>query len=155
MRPSEKEGVEYYFIDAQKFREMVEKGDFVENAEFAGNFYATSLSELERIQKLGKVPLLDIEVRGVEQIKEKKMDATFVLIAPPSIEELIKRLLKRGDTSEESIMKRMERAKKDLSFQDQPGFFDLVIVNDDVGKAYERFKKGVIDHFKVSIHKEI
>ena len=102
------------------------------------------MSEIQRIINDKKVALLDIEMRGILKIKEsKKIETTLVLVEPPSIEELKKRLYNRGDTSEEAIKKRLERALWELSFKQQPGFFDYIVVNDDVETAYKDLRSVV------------
>lgn len=125
-RPSEKEGVHYYFISKEKFEEMISRDEFLEYDGHAKAYYGTPLGQLEEKLERSNV-ILDIEPKGAAIVRKKRPDATMIFIMPPSMEELERRLRGRGDTSEEQIALRMERAKWEL---EQRGWYDYVVVND-------------------------
>ncbi len=127
-RPGEREAVNYYFVSHQTFRDMIERDEFLEYDEHMGNFYGTPLHQLE--EKLFEAHvILDIEPMGAFAVRAKCPDATLIFIAPPSVEELERRLRGRGDTSEEQIAGRMERARWEL---DQSTKYDHIVVNEQV-----------------------
>ena len=136
-RPTEVDGVHYYFISMERFQEMVEKDEFLEYDLHAKNGYGTPLKQLE--EKLSSYNVvLDIEPMGAKIVKEKRPDATLIFIMPPAVEELERRLRGRGDTSEEQIALRMERAKWEM---EQRSWYDYTVVNDDL----DRCVKEVLD----------
>ena len=108
-RPGEVDGVHYYFVTREKFEEMIRNGEFLEYDAHAANYYGTPRAQAEEKQTHGPV-LLDIEPAGAKQVRERVPDALLIFIMPPSLEELERRLRGRGDTSEEQIRMRMERA---------------------------------------------
>ena len=125
-RPSEQEGVHYYFISEEQFEEMIEKDEFLEYDRHAKACYGTPLGQLEEKLAKGSV-ILDVEPKGASIVKEKRPDAILIFIMPPSMEELERRLRGRGDTCEEQIAIRMERAKWEMEQRD---WYDYVVVND-------------------------
>ncbi|TQN74619.1 Guanylate kinase, partial [Colletotrichum shisoi] len=135
-RPGETDGVDYHFVTREAFDDLVARDGFVEHAVFGSNAYGTSKATIEEQSAKGKVVVLDIEMEGVKQIKQSNFPARYVFIAPPSEDELEKRLRGRGTEKEESIQKRLAQAKLELEFSKTPGVHDLVIVNDDLEKAY-------------------
>ena len=130
-RPGEKDGVHYYFITKEQFEEMIGKGEFLEYDAHAANYYGTPRAQAEEKLVRGHV-LLDIEPKGAEQVRKAAPDATLIFIMPPSIEELERRLRGRGDTSEEQIAIRMERANWEMQ---QRQWYDHVVVNDDAARC--------------------
>ena len=113
-RVGEKNGENYYFISNEKFKDMIEKKEFLEWAQFAGNFYGTPLSTVkEKIEK-GVIVFLEIEVEGAKQIKEKFPEALSIFLLPPNIEELEKRIRNRGTENEEAINRRLSRANYEI-----------------------------------------
>lgn len=133
-RGQEVHGREYYFISVEEFKQRIEAGEFIEHEQvYEGLFYGTLKSEITRIQAAGKVPVFDIDVKGGINLKRLFGDEALALfIAPPSIEELSRRLHGRGDTSEEMIEKRL--AKASIEMADAP-YFDHIVVNDDLSRA--------------------
>jgi guanylate kinase len=131
-RPGETDGVEYHFVDLAEFARMVEAGELLEHAEFAGNWYGTPRRPvLDHIA--GGVPtLLEIELQGARQVRASMPEAHFVFLAPPSIEELVYRLEGRATETEAELAARMERAKIEMAAEAE---FDAVVVNDDVERA--------------------
>ena len=127
-RPGEREAVNYYFVSHQTFQDMIRRGEFLEYDEHMGNFYGTPIRQLE--EKLFEAHvILDIEPMGAFAVRAKCPDAVLIFIAPPSVEELERRLRGRGDTSEEQIAKRMERAIWEL---EQSKKYDHIVVNEQV-----------------------
>ena len=126
-RPGEIDGVHYYFISREKFEEMIAQGAFLEYDAHAANYYGTPRAQAEEKRERGPV-LLDIEPAGAKQVREKMPDAELIFIMPPSMEELERRLRGRGDTPEEQIRLRMERAVWEM---EQRVWYDHVVVNDD------------------------
>lgn len=110
-REGESHGVHYYFVPRNDFESLIAQDGFIEHAEFGGNRYGTSKQTIRDQSGAGKVVVLDIEMEGVKQIQKSDIDARFVFIAPPSEEELEKRLRGRGTEKEESVLKRLRQAK--------------------------------------------
>ena len=132
-RPGEVEGVSYYFVTKETFLDMIRDDAFLEHDNHMDNYYGTPKAQLEEKLKSGHV-LLDIEPKGAEQVKKAEPDATLIFIMPPSVEELEKRLRGRGDTPEDQITIRMERANWEM---DQRSWYDYVVVNDSVERCAE------------------
>lgn len=133
-RLGEVEGESYYFVDRTRFQEMVEAGELLEWAEFAGNFYGTPrLLVMENI-KQGKSVVLEIELEGARQIQQTFPEALRVFILPPSMAELEKRLRGRGQDSESAIAKRLQRATEEVVAAVE---FDVQVVNDDLEVALQ------------------
>lgn len=133
-REHEKDKTDYYFISEEEFRGKIQKKEFVEwEMVYEGKYYGTLKSELQRIWKLGKIPLLDIDVKGAIHVQRQYPESILsIFVEPPSIEELKKRLLSRGTETEESLQARINKASYEISFQHS---FDKVIVNDELDRA--------------------
>jgi guanylate kinase len=133
-RGQEQHGKEYYFISRDEFEQHIKNNDFIEYEQvYEGLYYGTLKSEIDRIQLAGKSIVFDIDVKGGINLKKIFGDkAISIFVAPPSIEELSRRLHGRGDTSEDMILKRL--AKAELEMQDAP-HFDRIIINDDLDTA--------------------
>ena len=145
-RGTEKDGVEYYFIDAVKFRELIAQDAFVEFEEvYHDRFYGTLKSEVERIWAKGHVIVFDVDVKGGVSLKKYFGDAALsVLIVPPSIEILEKRLRGRGTDTEEAILERIGKAQSELDFAE--GRFDRVLVNDRLEDTFAE-AEAIVDGF--------
>lgn len=127
-RPGEIDGKSYYFITPNSFQDLVAQGEFLEWAEFAGNYYGTPRAAvLEQIQ-LGRSVILEIELAGARQIKASYPDALSIFILPPSFLELENRIRARGQDSDEAITRRLNRAKEEIKAASE---FDIQIVNDN------------------------
>lgn len=131
-RPGEVDGREYFFVDSDRFKEMVENDELLEHAEYVANSYGTPRAYVEEKLEAGLNVLLDIEVQGARQIHEKMPDAVKIFIIPPSLEELEKRLKGRGTDTERAIEARLIRARQEYQEAD---FYDYLIINDDADKA--------------------
>ena len=136
-RPGEIEGFHYYFISKEKFEEMIREDAFLEYDAHNDNYYGTPMAQLNDKLRCGSV-LLDIEPVGAKNVKEKRDEAVLIFIMPPSVEELERRLRGRGDTSDEQIEIRMERAKWEL---EQRTWYDHVVVNDNLDTCVEELLK--------------
>jgi guanylate kinase len=142
-RPGETDGVEYHFVDHDRFDRMVKDGDLVEHAEFAGNHYGTPRAPLEHRLAAGLPALLEIELQGARQVRESLLPAQFVFLAPPSWDELVRRLTDRGTDPPEVVERRLARARVELASQAE---FDAVVVNDDVELAAARLVSLMTDY---------
>ncbi len=131
-RPGEVDGKEYFFVDLDRFREMVENDELLEHAEYVANSYGTPRSYVEQKLSDGMDVILDIEVQGARQVNEKMPDAVKVFIIPPSMGELKRRLESRGTDTARAIEARLIRARQEYKEAD---FYDYIIVNDDADKA--------------------
>ena len=132
-RPGEQDGVHYYFITKEQFEELIAQDAFLEYDNHAKNYYGTPIAQLEEKMEKGHV-ILDIEPVGARNVKTKRPDATLIFILPPSGEELERRLRSRGDTSEDQIEIRLERAKWEM---DQVGWYDYTVTNNQVETCAE------------------
>ena len=130
-RPAEQEGVHYYFVTPERFREMIEQGELLEYDAHMGSCYGTPWKQLEEKRSHGPV-ILDIDPKGARIVKDKIPEAILVFIMPPSMAELEQRLRGRNDTSEEQIRLRLQRAEWEM---DQRGWYDHVVVNDDARRC--------------------
>ena len=139
-RNSEEEGKDYYFVSEGEFKRMIEDMKLAEWAVVHGNYYGTSKRELEKKATKGDI-LLDIDVQGAHQIKEKFKKTVFIFIMPPLYLELKKRLKKRGEESPESINERLDVAKKEIRHYHH---FDYIIINDLLEKAVEELKSIIL-----------
>ena len=131
-REGEVDGVTYYFVTRERFEEMVQAGELLEWAEYSGNCYGTPMASVLEHMKLGKQVILEIDVQGAFQIRDKVPEAHLVFIEPPSIEVLEQRLRGRGTEDEATIKRRMEAAQVELSRKME---YDIQLVNDDLDEA--------------------
>ena len=132
-RPGEIEAVSYYFVSKQEFEDMIQKNAFLEYDAHAKNYYGTPRAQLEEKLQRGNV-ILDIEPNGAFAVRSQRPDATLIFIMPPSMEELENRLRSRGDTSQEQIRVRLERAGWEM---EQRHEYDYVVVNRQVETCAE------------------
>ncbi len=146
-RGVEKEGVDYYFISLDHFKQKIQNKDFAEwEMVYEGKYYGTLKSELKRIWGLQKIPILDIDVKGAIHIQQQYPENTLSLfIEPPSVDELKNRLNSRGTETPESLAARVNKAAYELSFKDQ---FNYTIVNDELQHAFSEAEKIVTDFIK-------
>ncbi|MCX7813088.1 MAG: guanylate kinase [Pseudothermotoga sp.] len=147
-RPNEVEGRDYFFVDERTFLDMVQKDEFLEWAVVHGHYYGTPRKFVEEQIQKGINVILDIDVQGATTVMKKIKDAVFVFIAPPSFDELKKRLLKRGTEKEEDMLKRLEDAKREL---EQIPKFQYLIVNVDLQESIEQLTSIIVaEQLKVS-----
>jgi len=137
---TEKNGKDYYFLSPDEFKQKIDAGEFIEWEEvYAGNFYGTLKSEIERIWREGKDVVFDVDVQGGIKLKQYFGDkALAIFVKVPSFEALQERLKGRGTESEESLSRRLFKAKFEMAFADK---FDEIIVNDDLNRATSEAQK--------------
>lgn len=153
-RTGEVEGINYYFISKEKFKEKIQHNDFLEYAEVYDNFYGTPKSNVEEILEGGKDVILEIDIQGALKVKENTEEGVFIFILPPSMEELKQRIIKRGSETPESLMKRFKSAYKEINYISK---YNYAVVNDKVDVAVEKLEaiiaaeKCRVDRIKESI----
>jgi len=135
-RKGEKDGIHYHFITVEDFRKKIDEGAFFEYACYCENYYGTLNSEVEGYLEKGINVILEIEVQGASKIREIRPDALFIFVVPPSVQELRRRLNKRGTESQEVIEKRIAQASEEMKFSKK---YDYVIVNADLKDAVDDF----------------
>jgi len=134
-RGKEQHGVEYYFIDQEQFDHMVKCNEFIEWAEVHGNLYGTAFTEVQQRLEQGQDVLLDIDVQGGDQIRQRFEQSLLIFLLPPSMDELKNRLLLRATESYHDVQRRMLNARKEI---EAAHHYDYLIVNDDLEQATER-----------------
>lgn len=140
-REGEVEGVNYFFVSKKRFLQAIKNGELLEHARFVGNDYGTPKDYVEKMLNEGKNVVLEIEINGAKQIMEKCPDALSIYIVPPSIEELERRLKERSSEDEQTIMKRIAKARKELDDMD---FYEHVVCNDDLDVAVEEVRQIIL-----------
>ncbi|XP_039266459.1 guanylate kinase-like [Styela clava] len=135
-RDGETDGIQYHFTTVERMKEEIEKGLFVEYTNFSGNYYGTSKSAIKEVLDTNKICILDIDEQGVRNIKESDINAVFIFIKPPSMDELRRRLTSRGTETQESLERRMSTAESSISFSEKPGVYDFVLENGDLNQSY-------------------
>lgn len=140
MRPGEVDGIDYHFLSDAEFERRVVAGEFLEHVGYAGNRYGTLRSEIARILAAGRCPLVEIELAGARAVREAIPDAVSVFIAPPSLDELGRRLERRATDSEGEIAARLATGRVELEAADE---FDHKVVNEDVGLAAEELARVI------------
>lgn len=136
IRPNETDGVSYHFKTREAFEQMIAEGGLLEYTEYCGNYYGTPKRAVEEMLAAGKDVVLKIEVEGAMNIKRIFPDCAMIFILPPSFEELSRRLHKRGTEDEETILKRIETARRELTYAEN---YDYLIVNGELSAAVEDF----------------
>jgi guanylate kinase len=132
IRPMETDGVHYHFVDRTEFQRLAQAGQLLEWAEFAGNLYGTPRGPVEERLAAGKAMLLKIDLQGARQVRQAMRSARLVFLAPPSWDELKRRLVGRGTDDAETIRQRLEHAQDELAAEPE---FDATIVNHTVEQA--------------------
>jgi len=139
-RNHEVHGKDYFFWQADYFREQIAKGAFLEWAEYAGNLYGTPRQPVEEAIALGKIVILEIEVAGARQVAQNFASAKSIFIMPPSLQMLEQRLRSRSTEDEATIQLRLERAKEEIACAAE---FDQVICNDDLETAVQQLERSL------------
>lgn len=140
-RCMEKDGVHYHFTERSIMEKEIKDGKFLEYASVHGNLYGTSIEAVEVVTDAGKRCILDIDVQGARSVKASSLEAIFIFICPPSMEELETRLRSRGTETEEQILKRLRNAKTEMEQGNSSGIFDHILYNDNLNECYESLKK--------------
>jgi guanylate kinase len=143
-RGEEKNGVEYYFISTDEFTRKIQHEEFVEwEMVYDNKYYGTLKSELQRIWHQGKTPVLDIDVKGAIHVQQQFPETTLSLfIEPPTVDELKRRLIRRGTESNESLNARVNKAAYEISFK---GHFNKVIINSDLSTACQEAEAVILE----------
>ena len=134
-RVGEENGREYYFVSEEEFKKRIEEGKFLEYTQFVGNYYGTPLDKVNEHLENGKEVVLEIEVEGAGQVREKMPDGVFIFVAPPTMQDLKKRLRSRGTESEEVIKERYDKARREIGLAK---LYDYIVVNDTVENAADK-----------------
>lgn len=133
-RRNETDGVDYYFVSEAEFRDMVDRGEFLEYARVFGNWYGTSKAAVRSLLEQGKTALLDIDWQGARHVRRKMPGCRSIFILPPSLQELERRLRSRGQDADSVIQQRMEQARDEMQHANE---YDHVVVNDDFERALQ------------------
>ena len=144
-RPGEKEGVDYFFVSTEKFKENIEQGELLEYAQFVGNYYGTPKSHVEQLLDEGKNVVLEIEVQGALQVMEKCPHALTIFLVPPSFEELERRIRGRRTEDEDIVKERLDKARKEIATQDE---YKYVVENDNVLLAKEKIAEIIKENLE-------
>ncbi|XP_051023745.1 guanylate kinase isoform X1 [Acomys russatus] len=147
-RPGEENGKDYYFVTREMMQRDIAAGDFIEHAEFSGNLYGTSKAAVRAVQAMNRICVLDVDLQGVRNIKKTDLRPIYISVQPPSLDVLEQRLRLRNTETEESLAKRLAAARADMESSKEPGLFDLVIINDNLDKAYATLKQALSEEIK-------
>ncbi len=151
-REGEVHGREYFFLSKEEFEQLIKEEQLIEYAQYVGNYYGTPSSFVEEQRNAGKDVILEIEVQGALQVKEKFPDTVLLFVTPPSAEELASRLRGRGTETEEVIAKRMQQAVTESTLMDK---YDYLVVNDSLQEAVETMHNILqMEHYKMSRNEE-
>lgn len=146
IRPGEQDGVDYFYKSKEAFKEMIERNELLEYAQYVDNYYGTPRQYvLDELAK-GNDVFLEIEVQGALQVKENFPEGVFIFLFPPSLEELKNRIVNRGTETNDVIKQRLQEARKEIEMMRE---YDYVVVNDDVDHAVDKVKSIVVgEHCK-------
>jgi len=136
-RAGEIDGVNYFFKTVEEFKEMLEKEELIEWAQYVGNYYGTPRRFVEETLAAGKDVLLEIDVQGAHQVKQRFPHGIFIFLLPPTLEELKDRIIKRGTETKTTLAHRLNAAAEEFK---QIHEYDYVVINDEVEKACDRIK---------------
>ncbi|ABZ84684.1 guanylate kinase [Heliomicrobium modesticaldum Ice1] len=150
-REGEREGVHYYFLRKEDFERQIGENRFLEFAQVYDNYYGTPLAPVQAALASGKDVLLEIDIQGALQVKERYPEAALIFIAPPSLEELARRIYGRGTDSQEVIEKRLSLASQELEFINR---YDYCVINDDVDRALTRLR-AIVEAEKSRIYRKL
>jgi guanylate kinase len=141
-REDETQGVDYFFVDKKTFQQMREDGAFLEWANVHGDLYGTEKKQIEKFLKEGRVCILDLDVQGALNVMKLFPDAVTVFIKPPNLNELDRRLQKRGTEKEKEVKRRLLNAQKELEYM---SFFQYIIVNDTVENSVKELEEIIVN----------
>lgn len=142
-RAGEVDGVDYNFLSVEGFKKLISDCAFIEWAQFSGNYYGTTVAGVKHVSDvLKRTCILDIDMQGVQSVKKTDLNARYLFLSPPSIDELRARLQGRGTETPESFEKRISAAAAEMEYS-KTGAYDKIVVNDDLEKAYADFKSFI------------
>lgn len=153
-RNSEADGIDYNFVNEETFKTLISSNSFLEYANFSGNWYGTSWDAINKIKNAGKICILDVDLAGVKSVKahikslegsDNVPQARFIFIRPPCKIRLEARLRGRGSETEESLSRRLARVDGDLEYADQPGNYDLNLINDEFDSSYSQLVEFIFE----------
>lgn len=133
-REGEQDGVNYHFVTREGFQERIDRGEFLEYAEYVGNYYGTSMTVIREKLERGIDVILEIEIQGAAKVREKMPEAVSLFLVPPSFDELARRLRGRGTDTEEKILQRLATARQEAK---EIANYDYIVINDTVDRAVE------------------
>ncbi|WP_249029688.1 guanylate kinase [Tannockella kyphosi] len=142
-RPTEHDGVDYFFVSKEEFEQKEAKGLLLESAQFVGNYYGTPAENVEKLLNEGKNVVLEIEVQGALQVMKKRPDALTIFLVPPSMEELERRIRGRRTEEDTIVQERLGKARAEIATKDQ---YKHVVVNDNVFKAKNSIALIIKEH---------
>lgn len=145
-RVNEQDGVDYIFTTKEAFEQAIKDGELLEWAEFVGNYYGTPMSQVEKLRNEGKNVLLEIEVQGATQVREKCPDALSIFIIPPSMEELENRIRGRRSEAEEIVQQRLAKASKEMKMVNN---YKYIVCNDDPKLAADLISSIIRRHMEI------
>lgn len=158
-RPGEVDGVDYYFVSKDKFKQLIADDALLEHAEYVGNYYGTPITKIEENLAAGHDVFLEIEVQGALKVRQRMPEGIFIFLAPPNLQELESRITGRGTDDQAIIYERMQKAREEIELMQH---YDYVVVNDYVPLAVEKVNaiiqsehlkvERVIDQIKAEIH---
>jgi guanylate kinase len=131
-RPGEQDGVDYSFVSRERFQQLIDEGAFLEHATYNGNLYGTLAERVERARADGHDIVLKIEVQGAEQVRKNVPDAILIFVVPPSVDELVRRQMKRNTESSQDMTARRQIAEREMEYSSR---YDHVVVNDELERA--------------------
>ncbi len=140
-RPGEKHGIDYYFLSKEEFETRVKNNGFLEWARVYNNYYGTPWGPVQEILQRGEDIILEIDMQGAEQVKDRYPEGVFIFLLPPSLEEQKRRILKRGTEDAESLAKRLGSVGEELKYLPR---YDYVIVNDDITASVDKLAAIII-----------
>ncbi|XP_061549205.1 guanylate kinase isoform X1 [Phycodurus eques] len=148
-RPGEENGKDYHYVTRGAMQAAIDKGEFIESAEFSGNMYGTSRAAVQAVKARNLICILDIDMQGVKNIKKTDLNPIYISIQPPSLELLEARLRDRKTESEESLQRRLHAAKVDIELSKEPNMFDIIIVNDNLEDAYGHLRDALLEEINM------
>ena len=146
-RPGEINGVDYYYVDRRTFLERIQSGNFLEYAEFVGNYYGTPFDKVEKLRNEGKNVFLEIEILGATQVLSKVKDEGVIsfFLMPPSFEDLEARIRNRRTEDEQIVQQRLAKGRKEMQMTEA---YDHIIINDDIKRAATEIKSLISQKIK-------
>lgn len=140
-RIGEIEGINYYFVQEDYFKKMIEEGEFLEYARVYENYYGTPKRKVLEKLNQGENVILEIDIQGALKVKSQFLEGVFIFIIPPSMEELKNRIKKRGTETEEEVSKRFQSSYKEINYVSK---YNYIVINDEIEKAVEKIKSIII-----------
>ena len=146
-RPGEQDGVDYYFVSKEEFEQEIANDGMLEYAQYVDNYYGTPMKYVNQTLESGRDVLLEIDVQGAMQVREKCPDGVFIFLTPPDLLELRNRIQKRGTDDQATIDKRMQKAADEIRMMEN---YDYAVVNDEIPNAVQRIEKIIeSEHLRV------